>query len=68
MEVNSAIQREKDREVLCALKKRKRKHFRGYVKAMDLSNEQDAWVVTQIFPVRMWFFWHMKALLCKLGI
>ena len=54
--------------LLKEVKKMKYRNFRSYAKLLDISNDTDAWVLTKVYPKRMWLYWHCKALLRKLRI
>lgn len=51
-----------NREVLNDLKRRKKEYFRKYRKALDTGDDRDAWVLTKIYPRRMWVYWRWLAL------
>ena len=47
--------------VLLDLKRRKKQHFHIYAEKLDINDERDAWVLTQVFPVKMNVYWYMLA-------
>lgn len=51
---------------LSNLCKRKKKFFRSYAKQLDVNDDKDAWVLTQVFPVRMRIYWYKRAFINKL--
>ena len=57
---------EENKEVLRALKQRKRKNFKQFARVLDVNDDKDAWVLTKVYPRQMWLFWHMKAFTQKL--
>lgn len=58
---------ESNKDVLSALRGKKSKNFSKYSKQLNINDEADAWVLTQIYPKRMWVYWHWHALKQKLN-
>ena len=50
------------------IKRKKQRNFRRYAKKLLIEDPADAWVLTKVFPKRMWIYWYRKALLQKLRI
>lgn len=57
-----------DSQVIHALKKKKKQNFRKYAKYLSTKNDSDAWVLTKVFPKRMWIYWQLLAIGKKLRI
>lgn len=57
-----------DPQVMHALKKKKKRNFRKYAKYLSTQNDSDAWVLTKVFPKRMWIYWRLLAIGKKLRI
>jgi len=55
-------------EVIQDLQRRKHRYFPQYVKYLHPDDDADAWVLTKIFPKRMWLYWHLQAIRRKLTI
>lgn len=49
-------------------KKKKRKYFKAYSKQLDVKDDADAWVLTQVFPVRMKLYWKICSIFKKLRL
>lgn len=54
--------------LLKEVKRMRYRNFRSYAKLLDINDDTDAWVLTKVFPKRMWIYWHIKAILRKLGL
>lgn len=52
------ISKRENAPMLIDLKRRKKQNFRTYAKQLDPANELDAWVLTQVFPMRMRLYWY----------
>lgn len=59
---NKLKEGKKDRKTLRILQHKKRVHFEEYSRQMDIHDDADAWVLTEVFPVRMKTYW----LICSL--
>ena len=55
-----------DPQVIRTLKKKKKQNFRQYAKCLSAKNDRDAWVLTKVFPKRMWIYWRLLAIGKKL--
>lgn len=55
-----------NKDVLDDLRQRKKRNFRVYAQQLDVNDDRDAWVLTQVFPVRMNIYWYICAFLRKL--
>lgn len=56
------------KDVLAVMKRKKRQRFRPYARLLNPNEENDAWVLTKVFPKRMWIYWHLRAVGRKLRI
>ena len=48
------------------IKGKKRKNIPHYAKCLLPDDPVDAWVLTKVYPRRMWLYWHWQALLRRL--
>lgn len=55
-----------DEKVLKELKRRKKVLFKEYRKALNTQDNRDAWVLSRVYPHRMWMYWHWQALKKKI--
>lgn len=55
-----------DNNVKKFLSEKKRKKFKQYAKQLDKKHQLDGWVLTQIYPLRMAFYWRCVALKNKI--
>jgi len=53
-------------EAIRALTMRKRRTFPKYIAMLSVENDQDAWILTKIMPVRMHIYWYYRALRNKI--
>lgn len=51
-----------DAQSIKALKKRKRRTFTGYAKILNPEHSEDAWLLTQLFPIKMKCYWYYRAI------
>lgn len=59
---------EGNEDILRVAKHRKRENFERDAKVLEVNDDRDAWVLTKVYPRRMWLFWHMKAFAQKFKI
>ena len=57
-----------DRDFHRLLKQSWRKSLVRYIPRLKPSKDPDGWLLTQLFPKRMWIYWHFRAALRKLRI
>ena len=57
-----------NKDFLKNLKERKRKNFRTYARLLDLNDDGDAFILTQVFPKRMWIYWKLRVIVKKMRI
>ncbi len=50
------------------IKTKKRQFFPRYAKILLPDDPSDAWVLTRVYPKRMWVYWRLRAILRKLRI
>lgn len=48
-------------EEIAFLKKKKNENLKEYAKQLDLNDDRDSWVMTQIYPIKMKIYWYMIA-------
>lgn len=55
-----------NKEITRTLKGKKHVYFNKYAQQLCVDDDADAWVLTQIYPKRMWLYWHLNALKQKI--
>ena len=56
-----------DRRILHILRSKKRLYFKKYASQLETNNDSDAWVLTQVFPIRMKVYWIFRSIKNKIG-
>ena len=60
------INKRENRPILIDLIRRKKQNFHTYAKQLNAADDQDAWVLTQVFPVQMRIYWYANSALRRL--
>lgn len=55
-------ERRTNRSLLATLRQKRKQKFHSYIRKLNLNDERDAWLLTQIHPKIMWIYWHITAL------
>lgn len=57
---------QKYRDSIRILKQKRKANFIKFFYYLDLNDDSDGWLATQAFPIRMWFYYRIKAVKRKL--